>query len=200
MTVEAKEKIKRTKSFLFIFPMLSDTANNFLDNETKELRRIGKNVDLPLLNCYIGDVDKPQYNNHIFLFYKWIKTKDFGLFEQHLSKHESFVEMYDPTPGHVMFVFEAPDEFKLEYNLFKSEKPRIYRRFSDIYKKHILAFLDPIVDNKSVESILYSHESRFKDLENGLSIPGSVITIPRDIDNYPIPILIEETFDKQQFL
>ncbi len=207
---EIKSKIKRTKSFLFVFPMLSDTVNDFLDDETKELKKSGKQVELPLLNCYVGDVDKPEYTNHIFVFYKWIKTKDFSVFESSLQKHPFFVEMYDPTPGHVMFVFGVPDDFQLEYELFKSERPKIYRRFSRAYKEQILSFLDPIVERKSIENILYSkdyhdskgkehkvvgHEERFLELEKSIGQ-----RIPRDLDNYSIPDIEQETFNKQQFI
>ncbi len=207
---ELKKKIKRTKSFLFIFPMLSDTINDFLDNETKELRKGGQKIDLPLLNCYIGDVDKPHYKNHIFILYDWIKSKDFSIFEQSLSKHPFFVEMYDPTPKHVMFVFSVPDDFKLEYELFKSERPKIYRRFSNQYKEQILSFLDPVMELKSIENILYSkdyidskgkehkivgHEERFLELEKMIGQK-----IPRDIDNYAIPNIEQETFNKERML
>ena len=30
---------------------------------------------------FIADVDKPDYNNHIFVLYKFVGTKDFALFE-----------------------------------------------------------------------------------------------------------------------
>ncbi len=212
MTIEkeVKKKIKRTKSFLFVFPMLSDTVNDFLDNETKELRKNGQDISLPLLNCYIGDVDKPQYKNHIFVLYDWVKTKDFSLFEANLQNHPFFVDMYDPTPKHVMFVFSVPDDFRLEYELFRSERPKIYRRFSNQYKEQVLTFLDPIMQIKSIENILYSkdyfdskgiehkvegHEDRYLKLEK---LIGQ--TIPRDIDNYAIPNIEEETFNKLQII
>jgi len=208
-------KVKRSKSFLFVFPMLSESINDFLDNETKELRSKGFSADIP--ECFIRDVDKPEYTNHIFLLYKFNGTKEFGIFEDGLTKHPFFVEMYNPTPRHDMFVFGVPDDFQLEYELFKSEKPRIYRRFGEQYKQQVMNFLDPLMDRKAIESILYSyklnehgkpiydmsgrkiksetHENRFRKLE---SMIGT--SIPRDLDNFSIPIIEEETFNKNKYL
>lgn len=196
---EIKDKIilQRTKTSRFIFPMLSNTILDFIDSETLEYKRLGKLVDNPLLNAYIGDIDKPHYNNHIFILYRFIGTKSFGLLEKSLTEHPLYVEMYDPTPNHVMFVFKVPDEYQIEYDLFKSEKPKIYRRFSEAYKQHIIKFMEPLLGVDDIKSILYSYESGFKALEKKLSFPGSIVNIPRDLDNYPIPILSEETFNKQ---
>jgi hypothetical protein len=198
MTESKQEiKIKRTKSFLFVFPMLGDTVNDFLDIETKELKKQHPNkfIDTPLINAYIGDIDKPEYNNHIFVLYKFFKSKAYGYLVEQLESHPCFVEMYNINPTYEMFVFQVTDDFQLEYDLFKSEKPRIYRRFSETYKQHILKFLDPLIDSKAIESILYSHEKRFKEQEELIGQP-----IPRDLDNYSIPLIVEETFNKKQFL
>ena len=189
------KKVKRTKSFLFVLPMLSDTIEDFMDEETKVRRAALKKADNPLINCYIGDVDKPQYKEHIFVLYKFVGTKKFGVFENELMDHPCFVDMYNPTPKYDMFVFSVPDDFKLEYDLFISEKPRIYRRFSEVYKKHVLKFLDPIVDSKSVHSILYHEEERYLEQE---ALIGA--HIPRDLDNYSIPIIEDETFNKLNFM
>ena len=103
---ESKEivKIKRTKSFLFVFPMLSDIITDFIDNETLELRRIGKTSEIPLVNAYVGDVDKPEYNNHIFLLYKFYKSKEYGYLVDKLHSHPFFVEMYNLAYFSINFI------------------------------------------------------------------------------------------------
>ena len=123
--------------------------------------------------------------------YKFIGTKGFSIFENSLTKHPIYVEMYDPTPKHVMFIFRVPDEYQIEYDLFRSERPKIYRRFSDAYKSHIIKFMEPMYGVDELKSILYSHETRFKQLELDLGVK-----IPRDIDNYSIPSMDEEIFNK----
>lgn len=201
MTEEIKDvKIKRSDSFRFIFPMLSDSINDFVDKESLVLAleaiRLKRGTNLPLINCYIADKDIPEYNNHIFVLYKFIGSKEFGIFEQSLTKHPYFVEMYNPTSRHDMFVFGVPVEYQVEYDLFMSERPKIYRRFSDEYKKRVISFLSPMFDIKDITNILYADESRFKDMEKKIGVK-----IPRDIDNYSIPdITNNETFDKTKYL
>ena len=130
--------------------------------------------------------------------------------------HPNFIEMYNPTTKHDMFVFSVPEEYQLEYNLFKSDRPKIFKRFGDGYKHRIVKFLEPIFDTAEVESILYphvvddkgkyvlmdgkrvpseAHEKRFAELEKDLGMK-----IPRDIDNYSIPNIEMETFNKLKFL
>lgn len=186
-------KSKRTKSFHFVLPMLGGTIDDYIDDETRGLRSSGLGVDIPLLNCYVGDSSKPEYNNHIFLLYKFIGTKVFGLFLEKLSEHPLYTDLYGVSPKHDILVFNVPEQYELEYKLFKSEKPKIYRRFSDNYKKQVIKFLDPLVNIESIESILYHKESRFKEQEK---LIGQAI--PRDLDNYSIPIIEEETFNKKK--
>lgn len=213
---EANVKIKRTDSFRFILPMLSESIYDLIDEDTKRARESKRKAFVPLINCYIADVDRPEHDNHIFVLYRFIGTKSFSIFEQNLASHPNFVEMYNPTDKHDMFVFSVPDDYRLEYSLFRSDRPKIFRRFDHNYKQRILKFLEPLFDVAEVESILHpyvidkegrfvldngkkirseAHEKRFLDLERELGVK-----IPRDIDNYTIPSMENETFNKLNFI
>ena len=61
-----------------------------------------------------------------------------------------------------------------------------------------MKFLDPVAETRGdngLEAILYSFESRYKRQE---AIIGA--KIPRDIDNYSVPIVEEETFDRNKYV
>jgi hypothetical protein len=66
--IMADKKINRTKSFMFILPMLGKTILEF------------KNV----LNCFVyADDERGQmYDNNIFILFKFDPSKDFSLFEK----------------------------------------------------------------------------------------------------------------------
>ena len=168
-------KVKRTKSFNFLLPMIGG---------------IGSTIkDFPgVLNCYLNDIQR-KAEDSIFVLFDFDGSVAFGKFEESLTKHKYYVEAYDPTDKHVMFVFGVPD-WK-NYDLFLDGK---YSKMSETYKKHILQFLDPKIETGPIKEILYKSDERKKRLEKEYDIK-----IPSHLDLYDPPSLREETFDVDEF-
>jgi hypothetical protein len=88
-----------------------------------------------LINFYLGDVNRPEYDRHILVLFEYSDDDDFIKLEQNLRNHPQYIEDYDPNSETVMFVFSIPDEFNDDYNLFKKGK---YSHFSTKLKHAIL--------------------------------------------------------------
>jgi len=175
----ADKKINRTKSFMFILPMLGKTILEF------------KNV----LNCFVyADDERGQmYDNNIFILSKFDPSKDFSLFEKRIESHPYYETSYDITNNstdYVIFVFRVPEQYEYEYKLFTRAKPILYRKFSGEYKEHIINFFNPTMDTSKIRAILYSDEKLYVEMEKKFKVE-----IPRELDNYAVPDLKEETFN-----
>jgi hypothetical protein len=117
------------------------------------------------VNCFIGAEERPEYDKHIFVLYRFSDTTQFKRFEEQLKKHENFVECYDPDPFHVMYVFEVPERFISALEKFKLGK---YSEMSNEAKARILKFhkIEPNPDLKHpVYGVLYRMEYQYKYLE-----------------------------------
>jgi len=168
---------KVTKSFKFILPMLGEYYGQFGEPES----------------VFVGDVDKPEFDNHIFVLYGWDGSKYFAAFEAKLREHPLFEDYYDPTKQHVMFIFKVPEKYQAEYNLFKEANPSCFGSFSVSYKNHILKFFNGIFDLKTIKKILWKDESLYKELETSLGVK-----IPRELDNISVPDMEIEIFNKEK--
>ena len=84
---------ERTKSSVFVLPMLSGNKNLFL-------------YDSHLINAFIGVKD---IKDHLVLLYRWSEDPLFAKFDLALKKFPTFVKAYDPDPSHTVYVFEIPD-------------------------------------------------------------------------------------------
>ena len=96
-----------TKSYTYVLPMLSPYINIRRDQ---------------LVNAFIGDKDFPEYDNHIFLLYKFNGSKAFLQYEDYLEHSKLFVKTYDPDKNHVMYIFNVPSFYRNDYNLFRKGK------------------------------------------------------------------------------
>lgn len=175
-------KVKRTKSFYFLLPMIGGNNLTILDFPN-------------VVNCYLKDKNK-HYEDSIFVLFKWSSDPNFTAFEGLLQNHEFFSESYDVAKYYVMFVFGIPD-WK-NYNLFIDGK---YSKFDDSYKQQILKFLTPIVNNKQegvdstvIREILYKDDKRRKKMEEELDVK-----IPLDVDLAEAPTSLDEIFDVDKF-
>lgn len=167
------EKMIKNKTYTYIYPMLSKTIATVKDH---------------LLNAFIGDIDHPEMDEHIFLLYEFQNTEKFLKYEAYLKEHEACIKNYDPTTETVMFVFDIPKDYINIYKLFKRGK---YSRFPRDYKLHICAFHNIENGAHKIVQVLNKDERLYLELEERLDSPVS-----RDVDPSSIPDLEIEVFNK----
>jgi hypothetical protein len=140
---------KRTKSSIFVLPMLGGSRHLYL-------------WDKLLLNCFIAtEEDK----NCIALLYRWSSDPLFLKFEKALSKFKSFKRRYDPTPNCVMFVFNVPKAQQRNYNKFVRGQ---YSKLSAKYKLHLLDFHNKEIED-TIGQVLFKTDKRRESLERKLA-------------------------------
>ena len=91
---------KRTKSSIFVLPMLGGNKNLFF-------------WDRLFVNAFL---ETPEEKDCIALLYRWSSDPLFIKFEKALSKFKDFRKKYDPSPYYVLFVFNVPKNNKRNYN------------------------------------------------------------------------------------
>ena len=141
---------KRTKSSIFVLPMLGGNKNLFF-------------WDRLFVNAFL---ETPEEKNCIALLYRWSSDPLFIKFEKALSQFKDFRKKYDPNPYYVLFVFDVPNKHKTNYKLFKNGK---YSKLSKTYKIEILDFHDLEMFNE-VGQILFQDPKRKKIMENKLGV------------------------------
>jgi hypothetical protein len=168
------------KSGTYIMPMLGDTALEFR----------GKNFPFSnFKNCFIGDKNKSEYNNHILLLYKFSGEVKYLEFEERLKDNIYYVDLYDPDPYHTMYVFNVPLHWEENYELFKEGK---YSKFENKYKLHIQKFLSLDRKTSPVMQVLYKDEIRYLELEKEFDIK-----IPRDQEVSSLPNMQIEIYQPE---
>lgn len=110
----------KTKATSFILPMLG-LANEYYGS--------------CMVNCYIGDVFKPELKDKIFLLFKFSNTRYFANLEAELQNMPEFHSSYSCGNEQEMFVFNVPKMYKKDYQLFKEGQ---YSKLSDVLKKETL--------------------------------------------------------------
>lgn len=170
------ENIKKNKSSYFILPMLgwqvADLSEKFI-------------------NCYIGDIDKPEYDDKILLLFKYsgiLKDLDF---EKLLFSHPYFIDTYDPNKGLVMYVFNIGELLKEDMDKFKSGK---YSKLSNELKSIICKGRQ---SNEKIVKACYptqfDRNALKRELENSLNMK---IDLPEDAEILSIPNMERELFNK----
>ena len=155
------------KSYTYILPMLSTEIDIVKQN---------------LKNVFIGDESKKDYDNHIFLLYKFSGDKKFLEYEDYLKNTHLFIDAYDPDDQHVMFVFDVPAFYQSDYDLYKKGK---YSEMNYDYKVIIFAFHDIMDHNHKVAKVLFKHQDLKEELEDriGAEIPkGSEVSSVPDLN------------------
>lgn len=174
-------KLVNNRSYTYILPMLDWWEAKFL-------------INMQLRGCFIGDVNYPDLDNHIFLLYKFTGARWFTAFEDTMHDCDYFVTSYDPDKTHVMFVYEVPKHHKDSYTKIRQSK---YSQISEILKKRIVAFHGE-ENTKKVQAVMYKHESMYKDWENRLNdgLPSNMhVKIPRDQEATTSLNMVEEVYN-----
>ena len=165
---------KRTKSSIFVMPMLTGNRNLFFWNRL-------------FVNCFISTGED---ENCIALLYRWSSDPLYVKFEKALSKFRTFKRRYDPSPNYVMFVFDVPKKYKKDYKLFLSGG---YSKFSKSYKLKILEFHNLDIYSEAGQ-ILFKHKNRKKALETKLGCK-----LPKDSELLSIITESNETYNTETY-
>tara|TARA_R110002020_G_scaffold40790_1_gene120400 strand:+ start:376 stop:1119 length:744 start_codon:yes stop_codon:yes gene_type:complete len=166
---------ERTKSSIFILPMLSGNRNLFL-------------YDANLINAFIG---YETIEDHIVLLYRWSQDPLFAKFDLALKKFTTFVRSFDADPQHVVYIFSIPEAHEMNFKYFKEGK---YSKLEDKFKLKILEFHNMGVDS-SLSKILFRSEERKQELEEKLNAE-----IPENSELLSIINLKDEILDLNYYL
>lgn len=161
------------KSFTYILPMLSTEIN--INNSN-------------LKNTFIGDKSKKEYDNHIFLLYKFSGSKEFLEYEDYLRNTHLFVDAYDPDDNHVMFVFDVPAFYQTDYDLFVKGK---YSEMNYDYKVIIFAFHNIMDHEHRVAKVLFKHPDLREEWEERTGVD-----IPKGMEVSSVPDLNKEVYNE----
>ena len=164
----------KTKSSMFLLPMIGGTRKLLF-------------YDSLFINAFI---DKRNKKDCIVLLYRKSNRKLFKEFALLLHRLKCFVEMEEPTPTHLIFVFKIPRGYKKDFEAFKRGK---YSEMRDIYKLEILDFHRSDIDGRLGQILFKSAERRLK-LEQALDA-----TLPEDSELYSIMDEKEETFNLKYY-
>ena len=166
---------ERTKSSIFVLPMLSGNRNLFL-------------YDTHLVNAFIKHED---IEDHIILLYSWSPDPLFAKFDLALKKFPTFVKSYDPDPSHIVYIFSVPDKHIENFKLFKKGK---YSKLDDNYKLKVLDFHNMGVDSE-LSKILFQSFDRKEALEKKLDAE-----LPEDSELLSVLDIEIETLDLNYYL
>lgn len=165
---------KRTKSSIFIMPMLTGNRNLFFWNRL-------------FVNCFIATEEEKDC---IALLYRWSSDPLYLKFEKALSKFSYFRRRYDPSPNYVMFIFDVPKKQVRNYNKFIKGK---YSKFSKSYKIDILDFHDADIEDE-IGQILCKSDKRRRAMENRLDT-----ILPEDSELLSIIDVKNETYNSETY-
>lgn len=174
------EKVLKNKSFTYILPMLEWWDSDMI--VTSQLRGV-----------FIGDILRPELDNHIFLLYRFSGERWFSRFEKALEEPDYFVGRYEPDSRHVMFIYDVPEIYQDSYNMFKNSK---YSMISNQLKERIIGFHGE-ENTRKIAAVMYRQESAYLDWEkriNGDSPSYLHIKIPRDQEASSILKMEDEIF------
>ena len=135
-------EIDKTETTRFLLPMIGDKnhRDNFFINEY-------------FVNAYIGDANRPEYDNHIILRYKYAPSRAFLTLDRQIIVLKGIVAEYDyDTDMSVMYVFKIPEELLSDYQAFLEGR---YSDFTTLYKLRILKFWSLEYVDSLIESILF---------------------------------------------
>ena len=166
---------RKTKSSIFILPMLGKTKGAFF-------------YDTLLLNTFIKVPQKSNY--YITLLYHDADSESFKKFKGILSNLPTFKESYKPTDYHIVFLFKVPIKFKTLLGLFLKGK---YSKLTDFYKSRILAFHKQSLKG-FVGQVLFKSKLRKNVLEQKLGAE-----LPKNSEVLSVPAMEEETLDSKYY-
>ncbi len=173
------------KSYKYVLPMLGNDISDFIN----------------LIGCFIGDLDYPEYNNHIFLLFKHVENQSYMDFEKRLTKHPMYAYQYKYKLDEYMYIFNVPREHQIDYDSFKRSK---YSQLSETYKRQMIKFhhFQKYGYGAPTIKILYRDPQLYEDKEEEINkgIPENDWTyIPRDQEIGEILHLEEEILNYNKF-
>ena len=112
-----KNKIIFNKTFTYVFPLLEDNFSVLKGD---------------IIAIFIGDYDKPEYDNHIFILLDWDNNFNTVRYEAYLEQNNLFVDKYDPSTDTVMLIFKVPKKYQGIYDLYKEGKYSKLSKLKDI--------------------------------------------------------------------
>lgn len=127
--VEEYSKKKLNRSTKYLFPLLYDGYNVIASNMTN-LEQNGFN----LINLYIGDSKKPEYDSHLLMliYIKDYENDNFKIFFENVKNHHLYSEYYNVDINYIMIVFKLNEEEQSIYNHFIRGR---YSKFPKNYKE-----------------------------------------------------------------
>lgn len=155
----------------------------FLDNE--QLRGV-----------FIGDINHPELDNHIFLLYQFSGHRWYTAFEKQLEECDEFRGSYEVDRAHVMYVYEVPTHQQSNYNKFRASK---YSEISERMKQRIIGF-HGVEKTRKVAAVMYRHESMYQEWEARINagLPSRQhIKIPREQEATEVLKMDQEVFNQK---
>jgi len=155
---------KKTKTYSYMYPMIhSEVPKGFFNH---------------LVNVFLGDIEYPALDNHLFLLYRFSGSIDFADFENSFENSPLFVQSYDPDKFHVMKVFAMSKDLQDDYDTFTKS---LYSKLSDSYKQKIVNHW-AILKTHLLYGVLYKKEFAFEEAESmiNLGLDKGLIHIDRN--------------------
>lgn len=177
------------KSHVYITPMLCE-----MELALRSDKRFPQDC---YRNTFLGDKTKDGTEGKILLLYQLPKQTTNAVelwnnFEVYLTTLPTYCGDYKADKYHRMFVYNIPDRWQKDYQLFLDWKPSL---FSKEYKDHINLFygdLAKVTPTNHVLGVLYKTEDRFTYLEKKHGI-----NIPRTQEASSIPYWDEEYYQEE---
>jgi hypothetical protein len=152
------QKEQKNKCSFLILPMLG---------YNKDFFGWSKN----LVNCFIKDLNYPEYDNHIILKYEYPKVlnekdiQDMVTQEANLNELSDFlVKRYEPSVNSSVFIYLVPKEHQSDYDWFRYGK---YSKLSPKFKEQILSFHQG-TNIKGIIGVLSRNQVMLKNLHKNL--------------------------------
>ena len=136
----------KTKSYTYFLPFLADEALDIKKN---------------LVNVFLGDEDKPELEDHIFLLYKFSADEEFLRFEEEVTWSIYYETQYDCDKHHVMIVFRRPECWKEEMQIILDGR---YSETSKKYKRMMTRFHE-LPEYSQIVGVLYRKEFAYKAMD-----------------------------------
>ena len=152
------------KSYTYIQPLLSE----YMDVRKQNL-----------INVFIGSDEYPEYENNIFLLYRYSGKTDFVKYEDYVENSPLFQAKYDPDKYHVMFILRVPERYQEIYDNFKKGR---YSHFPDNYKVLVFKYHSIVDISHKVAKVLYKHEDLREELEDRL---GTILPTGSEVSSIP---------------
>jgi hypothetical protein len=152
--------VEKNKSYVFLTPML-------------EFDPVYSRRDL-IINSYMHDEKYPDRKGVIYVHYIYDKNPGaMSRLEAWLIKHSEFIDCYEPDKYSMIFCFNVPKKYQLDYVKFINSK---YSELSPNYKLKILKFFNASVSN-DIYKVLYKDPEYKKQLERELEV-----TLPQNAE------------------